>query len=171
MSRSLGLPFQSISGVTGEGLSALLESMWRVIGGDTHAGSAGRARARRRGCCRRGRRPADGGAHATRPMRRLGILGGTFDPVHFGHLDAAAAAQAAMALDTVLLVPSHDPPHTPLDPHASAFHRFAMVSWRCRTGRPSLRATSSCCGRGRPTPSTRCRRCTAGAGRLRSCSS
>lgn len=61
-------------------------------------------------------------------MTRLGILGGTFDPVHFGHLDAADAARTAMALDTVLLVPSHDPPHKPLDPRASAFHRFAMAS-------------------------------------------
>jgi nicotinate-nucleotide adenylyltransferase len=59
---------------------------------------------------------------------RLGILGGTFDPIHFGHLDAAAAARAALMLDEVLFIPAHDPPHRPLDPHASAFHRFALVS-------------------------------------------
>jgi nicotinate-nucleotide adenylyltransferase len=60
--------------------------------------------------------------------RRLGVLGGTFDPVHRGHLDAAAAARAALALDEVLFVPAHDPPHKPLDPHASPFHRFALVA-------------------------------------------
>ncbi len=62
------------------------------------------------------------------PRARLGVLGGTFDPVHFGHLDAAAAARTALRLDEVLFVPSHDPPHRPADPHASAFHRFALVA-------------------------------------------
>jgi len=60
--------------------------------------------------------------------RRLGVLGGTFDPVHFGHLDAADAARSALALDEVLFVPSHDPPHRPDRPHATAFHRFALVA-------------------------------------------
>jgi nicotinate-nucleotide adenylyltransferase len=59
--------------------------------------------------------------------RRLGILGGTFDPMHYGHLDAGAAAQRALALDEVRVVPSHDPPHR-VDPHASAFHRFALAA-------------------------------------------
>jgi nicotinate-nucleotide adenylyltransferase len=60
--------------------------------------------------------------------RRLGILGGTFDPIHYGHLDAAAAAQTALALDWILIVPSHDPPHRPANPHATAFHRFALAA-------------------------------------------
>ena len=60
--------------------------------------------------------------------RRLGILGGTFDPIHFGHLDAADAARRALQLDRVLLIPSSDPPHRPGDPLASAFHRFALVA-------------------------------------------
>jgi nicotinate-nucleotide adenylyltransferase len=60
--------------------------------------------------------------------RRLGILGGTFDPIHVGHLDAAAAARAAVELDEVVFIPAHDPPHRPTDPHASAFHRFALAS-------------------------------------------
>jgi nicotinate-nucleotide adenylyltransferase len=59
---------------------------------------------------------------------RLGLLGGTFDPIHFGHLDAADAARTALALDAVVLVPAHDPPHKPVDPRASAFHRFALVA-------------------------------------------
>ena len=60
--------------------------------------------------------------------RRLGVLGGTFDPVHFGHLDAAAAAQKTLGLHEILLVPSHDPPHRPVGPHATGFHRFAMLA-------------------------------------------
>lgn len=59
---------------------------------------------------------------------RLGILGGTFDPIHFGHLDAADAAQRALGIDQVWLVPSSDPPHRPLDPVASGFHRFALTA-------------------------------------------
>jgi nicotinate-nucleotide adenylyltransferase len=59
---------------------------------------------------------------------RLGLLGGTLDPIHFGHLDAADAAQRALALDEIHFIPSHDPPHRPSDPRASAFHRFAMVA-------------------------------------------
>lgn len=60
--------------------------------------------------------------------RRLGVLGGTLDPIHLGHLDAADAARTALALDEVLFIPTHDPPHRPRGPHASAFHRFAMAA-------------------------------------------
>lgn len=60
--------------------------------------------------------------------RRMGVLGGTFDPVHLGHLDAAAAARAALALDEILFVPTHDPPHKPTLPRTGAFHRFALVA-------------------------------------------
>ena len=72
--------------------------------------------------------------------RRLGVLGGTFDPVHFGHLDAGDAAQSALALDEVRLIPAHDPPHRPVDPWASAYHRFALVSLAVAE-RPSWRAS------------------------------
>jgi nicotinate-nucleotide adenylyltransferase len=71
---------------------------------------------------------------------RTGILGGTFDPVHEGHVAAAEAACAALALDRVLLLPSHLPPHRPSHPHASAFHRFAMVSLAIG-GHPRLAAS------------------------------
>jgi nicotinate-nucleotide adenylyltransferase len=60
--------------------------------------------------------------------RRLGVFGGTFDPIHVGHLDAAAAAREALALDDILFVPSHVPPHRSADPRATMFHRFAMVA-------------------------------------------
>ena len=58
---------------------------------------------------------------------RIGLLGGTFDPIHVGHLDAADAARYALGLDEVLLIPARDPPHREDEPRASAFHRFAMV--------------------------------------------
>jgi nicotinate-nucleotide adenylyltransferase len=63
-----------------------------------------------------------------RRARRLGIFGGTFDPIHLGHLDAGDAACTALSLDTILLIPTHDPPHRPIDPRASVYHRFALVS-------------------------------------------
>ena len=60
--------------------------------------------------------------------RRLGVLGGTFDPIHNGHIGAASAACDALNLDELLVVPTHDPPHRPLNPLASVFHRFAMAA-------------------------------------------
>lgn len=59
---------------------------------------------------------------------RIGILGGTFDPIHLGHLEAASAARRALSLDRVLLLPSRTPPHRPTEPRASVFHRFAMAA-------------------------------------------
>jgi len=64
----------------------------------------------------------------TTAIRRLGVLGGTFDPIHLGHLDAADAARAALRLDQIRLLPLNDPPHRSAGPQASAFHRFALVS-------------------------------------------
>lgn len=58
---------------------------------------------------------------------RLGVFGGTFDPIHLGHLDVARAAREALALDEVWLVPSRLPPHRTA-PLASPAHRFAMVA-------------------------------------------
>ena len=63
-----------------------------------------------------------------RGSRRLGVFGGTFDPIHVGHLDAAAAVWSALALDELRFVPLRDPPHRPLEPQSTAFHRFALVS-------------------------------------------
>ena len=42
---------------------------------------------------------------------KIGILGGTLDPVHNGHIEIATAAMAALGLDRVALMPSGDPPH------------------------------------------------------------
>lgn len=59
---------------------------------------------------------------------RLGLLGGTFDPVHLGHRAAGLAAAQALALTEVRLVPSRLPPHRSVGPQASAHHRFAMAA-------------------------------------------
>src|SRR5687767_6146964 len=59
---------------------------------------------------------------------KVGILGGTFDPIHLGHLEAASAAQRALSLDRVLLLPARTPPHRSAEPRASVFHRFAMAA-------------------------------------------
>ena len=58
----------------------------------------------------------------------VGILGGTFDPVHLGHLAAADAACTALGLAEVLFIPSHHPPHRRVEPLASGYHRFAMLA-------------------------------------------
>jgi nicotinate-nucleotide adenylyltransferase len=58
---------------------------------------------------------------------RIGLLGGTFDPVHFGHLQLADAAMAEYSLDQVLFIPAAQPPHkdeATLSPFA---HRVAML--------------------------------------------
>jgi len=59
---------------------------------------------------------------------RIGILGGTLDPIHCGHVDAATGTRDALALDRVLVLPSRVPPHRPAQPLASPFHRFAMAA-------------------------------------------
>ncbi|MBL8141493.1 MAG: nicotinate (nicotinamide) nucleotide adenylyltransferase [Acidobacteria bacterium] len=58
----------------------------------------------------------------------VGVLGGTFDPIHRGHLDVARAAHDALGLERILLMPAHVPPHRHRAPHASAYHRFAMTA-------------------------------------------
>lgn len=60
-------------------------------------------------------------------VARVGVLGGTLDPIHVGHLAAGDAAMAALALDRLLVVPSHDPPHRPDSPRASGYHRLQMA--------------------------------------------
>ena len=57
----------------------------------------------------------------------IGILGGTFDPVHRAHLQLAADACARLGLAQVIWIPSGNPPHRE-QPHASAGQRLAMVA-------------------------------------------
>lgn len=64
----------------------------------------------------------------TLALERIGLLGGTFDPIHAGHLEAAHVARQALPLDRVILLPSRTPPHRSAEPKASRFHRFAMAA-------------------------------------------
>ena len=58
---------------------------------------------------------------------QLGILGGTFDPIHFGHLLAAEEARVALRLDRVLFAPASDPPHKQEYAKLPVAHRTSMV--------------------------------------------
>lgn len=60
--------------------------------------------------------------------RRLGVMGGTFDPFHVGHLGAACEAADRLSLDRVLVVPAGHPWHRGASPDASAQDRLAMVA-------------------------------------------
>jgi nicotinate-nucleotide adenylyltransferase len=71
--------------------------------------------------------------------RRIGILGGTFDPIHWGHIEAAFAAESVLNLSRIVVVPSHVTPHRP-QPHASSHHRFALAALVV-TGRARWRAS------------------------------
>ncbi len=58
---------------------------------------------------------------------KLGILGGTFDPIHNGHLELAQAVAQSLALPMVVFVPVGDPPHKQRQPITPAAHRLRMV--------------------------------------------
>lgn len=60
--------------------------------------------------------------------RPFGILGGTFDPIHGGHLALAREARTVLGLDHVLFVPNADPPHKQAQEVTAARHREAMVA-------------------------------------------
>lgn len=59
-------------------------------------------------------------------VRRVGLLGGTFDPVHIGHLRSALEVAEFMCLDELRLLPNARPPHRDT-PQVAAEHRLSMV--------------------------------------------
>lgn len=60
-------------------------------------------------------------------MRRIGVLGGTFDPIHIGHLAGAEDAASQLGLDRVLVVPNRQPPHKEAARVTPVEHRVAMT--------------------------------------------
>ncbi|MFH1542594.1 MAG: nicotinate-nucleotide adenylyltransferase [bacterium] len=60
-------------------------------------------------------------------MKRIGIMGGTFNPIHKGHIALAKAAIDHFALDEVIFIPTGTPPHKKKNEIADKEHRFQMV--------------------------------------------
>lgn len=63
--------------------------------------------------------------------RSIALFGGTFDPLHAGHIAVAQAAQRRYHLDAVYFIPSSRPPHKPQRELAPFIHRYAMVALAC----------------------------------------
>ena len=58
----------------------------------------------------------------------IGLFGGTFDPIHNGHIALARAARERCELSRIYFVPANIPPHKQRPPVASYFDRYAMVA-------------------------------------------
>ncbi len=58
---------------------------------------------------------------------RIGLLGGTFNPIHLGHLHIAEQARARLGFDQIFFIPTGDPPHKSGETLAPAHHRLAMA--------------------------------------------
>lgn len=61
---------------------------------------------------------------------RIGILGGTFDPIHFGHIRPVLEVKQQINLDKIWLMPNHNPPHK-ASTYVSTKHRLAMTQLIC----------------------------------------
>jgi len=59
--------------------------------------------------------------------RAIGIMGGTFDPIHYGHLVTAEAARSKFGLEKVFFVPSGYPPHKKPAEVSDSLHRYLMT--------------------------------------------
>jgi len=73
-------------------------------------------------------------------MKKIGIFGGTFDPVHLGHLTVAGEFARSLDLETVYLIPAAVPPHRPDPPVASSQDRLEMLSLAA-AGNPVLKVS------------------------------
>ena len=70
----------------------------------------------------------------------VGILGGTFDPIHHGHLAIAEEARESLGLERVLFMPAASPPHKPGQAVTDPEHRLAMVRLAV-AGNPAFEAS------------------------------
>ncbi len=62
---------------------------------------------------------------------KIGILGGTFDPIHFGHINPLLEVKHTLELDQIWLMPNHIPPHKQ-QPNSTTAHRLAMANLVCQ---------------------------------------
>lgn len=60
--------------------------------------------------------------------RRIGAYGGTFDPIHNGHIEVVRAVVHNFRLDRLLIIPAHRPPHKDSHAISNAYHRYAMAA-------------------------------------------
>lgn len=60
-------------------------------------------------------------------QKRIGIIGGTFDPIHIGHLIIAEESCYRLGLDKIVFIPAGAPPHKPNEPISGAEHRYNMT--------------------------------------------
>jgi nicotinate-nucleotide adenylyltransferase len=72
-------------------------------------------------------RGASNGGAMVKARRAIGLMGGTFNPIHYGHLVAAEAARDAFSLDQVIFIPSGQPPHKSRLRVADPEHRYLMT--------------------------------------------
>lgn len=68
---------------------------------------------------------------------RIGIFGGTFNPIHTGHLIVAQEVKEKCSLDKIFFIPAFSPPHKPGKEISNSLHRLAMVSLAIE-GRPGF---------------------------------
>lgn len=66
---------------------------------------------------------------------KIGIMGGTFDPIHLGHLATAEAVREIFALDEILFIPAARPPHKSAKPITDSRHRLAMTTLATQSNR------------------------------------
>ncbi len=69
-------------------------------------------------------------------MKRIGVMGGTFNPIHKGHLALAKAAMQEFALDQVLFIPTGTPPHKPKKEMIDKEDRYRMVKLAIAKNKP-----------------------------------
>jgi len=75
-----------------------------------------------------------------RPPAAIGILGGTFDPIHIAHLAVAEEARESLGLDQVLFIPAGQPPHKPDQAVTPGDERLAMIELAI-AGNPAFAAS------------------------------
>ncbi len=66
-------------------------------------------------------------------MTAIGLMGGTFDPIHFGHLRAAEEVLQGFGLEKVIFIPAGEPPHKSSDNVSSKLHRYKMTELAVRS--------------------------------------